>query len=63
MAKRLVKGKDFHGWAWKHTGNDKLRGLFFYAEPFRPNRSWPDYIDGMPSEEGKWVRVKFVEVK
>lgn len=58
--KRLVKGKDYHGWAWKHTGNDRMKGFFWYAEPHKPNKNWPDH---KPSEPGKWVRVRFVEVK
>lgn len=62
--KRLVQGKDYHAWAWKAKSNDRLNGLFFYAEPYKPagpgsrNQTHTE----QPSEQGKWVRVKFVEV-
>lgn len=47
--KRLVRGYDFHGWAFKHTDgqyNTFLRQL-------KPLGTYPS---------GKWVRVRFVEV-
>lgn len=60
--KRLVQGKDFHGWAWKPAGDDWAPGdpdrLFHWAEHYRPRKR-----NGTPTEKGKWVRVKFVEVK
>lgn len=58
--KPLKRGRDWHAWAWKHTGNDKLKGFFHYAEPYKPNMKWED---PKPSEKGKWVRVKFIEAK
>lgn len=58
MKKKLNQGKDWHGWAWKPGGNDFNRGeLFHWAEPYRPRKR-----NGTPTEKGKWVRVKFVEV-
>lgn len=63
--RRLVQGRDYHGWAWKAESDDRLNGLFFWAEPHKPR---PDvhaevYSPVKPSEKGKWVRVKFVEAK
>ena len=50
--KKLVRGRDWHAWAWKA----KDWGLFFYAEPNRDSNC-------RPTDAGKWVKVKFVEVK
>lgn len=58
--RRLKQGRDYHAWAWKHTGNDRLKGFFHFSEPFKPNKQWEN---PKPSEKGKWVRVKFVEVR
>jgi hypothetical protein len=58
--KRLVKGKDYDAWAYRHTGKDEMtwrQGEFgHWAE------SIPDRIN-KPTSKGKWVKVKFVEVK
>lgn len=60
MKKKLVRGKDWHGYAWKHLGDGSSvipHGcLMRWAEPTRPPEKHP-------TEKGKWVRVKFVEVK
>lgn len=48
--RRRVRGRDWHAWAWK----DRTLGLFFFAEPYR---------EGRPTDTGKWVQVKFVEVQ
>lgn len=58
--KRLAQGNDWHGWAWKARGfmADGSDCLFHWAEPARPRAR-----NGKPSENGKWVRVKFVEVR
>lgn len=65
MKKQLQRGKDWHAWAWKHTGEGQLKGFFYYAEPARPSRcvGAEIYSPVKPSGKGKWVRVKFVEVK
>jgi hypothetical protein len=55
--KRLVRGKDWHGWCYKSDSE----GLYGWTTP-DPKRieaeenpaSW---------DSGEWVRVKFVEVK
>lgn len=54
--KRHQRGKTWHAWAWK-TGKDwpKPGELFFFAKPDRPKNK--------PEPSGKWVRVKFVEVR
>lgn len=56
--KRLVRGKDWHAWAWKF-GKDSICETdslsFFVVDD--PKEADP------PSHSGKWVRVKFVEVK
>lgn len=50
--RRLIQGRDFHAWAWKCT--DKCNcGLEDNAQPYR-GRTLPG---------GRWVRVRFVEVK
>lgn len=55
MVKRKVRGRDWHAWAWKAGKTwDRPGELFFFAEPKKPKNR--------PSESGKWVRVKFVEV-
>ena len=54
--KRLRRGKDWHGWAWKAGKEWDTPGELFYgAEPDKPSDK--------PEPSGKWVRVKFVEVK
>jgi hypothetical protein len=59
--KRKIQGRDWHGWAWKagHTWH-RPGELFYFATPTKPSRQACDY--GPPTETGKWVRVKFVEV-
>ncbi len=52
--KRLVQGKDWHGWAYR---SNYLKGFIYWAEPRKPTKS-PDH-----EPDGKWVRVKFVEVR
>lgn len=56
MKTRLVKGKDWHAWAWKRDRDGKLRPDIWGD---RPDKStWiPKYWG-----KGKWVRVKLVEV-
>lgn len=61
MKKRLKRGKDWHGWAWKASSADNLNGLHFYALADRPDTRRNDYLP--PTEKGKWVRVRFVEAK
>jgi hypothetical protein len=58
--RRTKDGKKFHAWVWKHTGKGRLRGFFYYAVPYKPGKNSEEF---RPSEQGKWVRVKFVEVK
>lgn len=56
--KRLVRGRDWHAWAWKHLGEDSRYlpyGGFIFGAEYQRN--------GKPTEKGKWVRVKFVEAK
>lgn len=52
--KRLVRGKHWHGWAYRsaYTG-----GFCFWAEAGNKPKESPDDEPG-----GKWERVKFVEV-
>jgi len=55
-SKRLVRGKDWHAWVWKPgSAWPRARASFYFAEPRKPSRGH--------TETGKWVRVKFVEVK
>ena len=50
------RGRDWHAWAWKAGSTWPRPGeLFNWAEPKRPTTR--------PSETGRWVRVRFVEVK
>lgn len=54
--KRLVQGRDWHAWTWKFGKSWDTPGqLGCFAEPFK--------LAKMVSETGKWVRVRFVEVK
>lgn len=54
--KRLIRGRDWHGWAWMTFSDDFEHGeLFHFAEPLKP-------LDKRPTEKGRWVRVKFVLV-
>ena len=58
MAKRrrLKRGVDWHAWAWKAGKTWPRPGeLFNWAEPDKPRAK-------KPTETGKWVRVRFVEV-
>jgi len=51
---KLVRGRDWHAWAWK----DASKGIWtHYAEPRKPPN------DEFPTDNGKWVKVKFVEAK
>lgn len=51
------QGKDWHGWAWKAGSEWPCPGeLFEWAENKKPK-------DKQPESSGKWVRVRFVEVK
>jgi len=58
--KRLVQGRDFHGWVWEAIGREwSISGtedcLFHWAEPSCPTNN-------RPTEKGRWVRVRFVKV-
>ena len=61
--KRLVRGRDWHAWAWKYD----CGGFFWSAAPRRqfgytlPRQ--PAYWKMPADSRGRWVRVKFVEVK
>lgn len=56
IKKRLRRGKDWHGWAWKAGKKWPVPGeLFYMAKPDKPFNKL--------ESSGKWVRVKFVEVK
>jgi len=54
----MKQGRDWHGWAWKDNDPDMQQGgtdgLFFWAEPDRPAEK--------PSDSGRWIKVRFVEV-
>ena len=49
---KLVRGRDWHGWAWKE-------GDEIFGDTFVQQEDYPELIHSL----GKWVRVKFVEVK
>lgn len=51
-AKKLVRGRDWHAWVWKWHEDGKLSHLVNNGER-----------DNYRNLHGKWVRVKFVEVK
>lgn len=61
--KRLVIGRDFDAWAFKapmtNTPNalEKDWAFWHYATHKSQTR------EKSPTDDGKWVRVKFVEVK
>ena len=58
--KDLVLGYHFHGWTWKF--NDGR--LCFWAVPKCDPRYNPKTFQlNLPDGDGKWVRVKFVEVE
>ena len=51
-AKKLVQGKDFHGWAWKFKDRRIGYSDIYHSKPgFTLDRI------------GEWVRVKLTEVK
>ena len=55
--RRLVQGRDWHAWAWEHTGGDWSGSrLMHWAEPEKPKKGQP------PTEQGRWVRVRFVPI-
>jgi hypothetical protein len=58
MNKKLIKGKDYHGWAWKNARTGKIGAddsCFMRHEPNGRGvrKVFPD---------GEWVRVKLIEV-
>ena len=55
MAKKLTRGKDWHGWVWKPDGGWPDGKVFYNI--------LPDKAKYGSSAPGRWVRVKFVEVK
>jgi len=61
--KRLVRGKDWHAWAWKQNKSGMLGeypGRFLgFAKGDKPLGDFCPTGAGT----GRWVRVKFVEVK
>jgi hypothetical protein len=50
--RRLVRGRDFDGWAFRLRKNGKFLGF-----TFRTNRP------GLDFDDGQYVRVRFVEVE
>lgn len=59
-AKRLKRGRDWHGWVWRAVGKEWRQrgedGLFFWAEAERPKSR-------QPTDRGRWVRVRFVQLR
>ena len=56
--RRFVRGRDWHGWAWKCGDGDGyprawVGTFFFWAEPDKPRTK--------PGTTGQWLRVRFVE--
>lgn len=57
--KRLMRGRDWHAWAWQALRDWPRPGeLFNWAEPERPINRYPT-----GKGTGHWVRVKFVIVR
>lgn len=54
-ARRIVRGKDYQGWAFKVHGGGFQGWTFYYGDTRPMNPS------DVPS--GEFVRVKFVEVR
>jgi hypothetical protein len=59
MAKKLVKSRDWHGWAWKWGGGVWAEDTG--AAAYRTKPTWKP-LGVHKGYRGKWVRVKFVEV-
>ena len=53
--RRLRRGRDWHAWAYYEPGKHGL-GMCHWAEVDRPKHD-------SPSDEGKWVKVRFVRVR
>jgi len=54
---RHKQGVTYHAWAWKAGKTWERPGELFWRSYFeKPSSS------NRPTSEGKWVRVKFVEV-
>ena len=54
IKRRRYRGHMWHGWAFYEGGREGL-GMCQWAEPKKPTTK--------PSPDGKWVRVRFVQVK
>ncbi len=58
--KRMIRGRDWHGYAFKFPakeGQPESKWVFCqWAEVNKPPSKHP-------TNDGKWVKVKFVEVK
>ena len=52
--KRLIRGRDWHGWAFWEPGRGGL-GMCHWADVEKPKEK--------PSPNGRWVRVRFVRVQ
>ena len=53
--KRLKRGRDWHAWAWRPGAACDPWEFFWPTESGTKPKT-------KPSQGGKWVRVKFVEV-
>jgi hypothetical protein len=58
-AKRLLRGVHYHGFAYLYRNSKNKWQFSSDLRPYRPD-SW---IVPRGARDGKWVRVKFVEVK
>ena len=56
--KRLVRGKDWHAWAWKSDTD----GLYWWVNGYE-GKDLLKEENPATWDKGKWVRVKFVEVE
>ena len=54
IGKKLVFGKDWHGWAWKYK-DEEVAG-YLRSHRKKPTEWW------CREKDGRWVRVALVEV-
>ena len=57
--KRLVRGRDWHAWAWKYHKSERVGE---WGDDVYDLLVWREKPGHKMSRKGRWVHVKFTEV-
>lgn len=58
MAKKLIRGKDWHGWCWYYESDPNYGTKLDTSEVYESRVRWAHAY----RRKGRWVRVRIVPV-